>query len=457
LPLVSIFLVMFLLVGPAALADVWSSYRGFDAEIGVLEDRLIPPFWVEAEVEALKGGVDFSALEIVKGEVALPDATISNLGRVTNNGKLIPRPQIVFKDQGKNVKLAPAIIYPNGLESSITSLNKVAVQVDNPVSFSGGGVYAKGVEYEKGLVLIDQVDVQGEEVQFKSTFVSMPVAEALEVRDAAGNVVTAVAGVAALDRVPRDGSKAEILAAEGNYRQLTRGGEGRFWLGTDKLGRDLLNRIIHGARVSLMVSLVAIVFAGIIGTSLGLVSGYAPGVLPFGGLIDAIIMRLVDIMLAIPSILLALVFVAVRGPGFWTVVIVIAMVFWAYYARQARGEVLSIKNRDFIQRAKVSGASHFRILYKHIFPNVLNTLLVVATLQLGTAIIFEASLSFLGAGIPRPTPAWGVMVADGRDILVASYWVSFFPGLAILVAVLSLNLLGDWVRDKLDPRTRQLT
>ena len=439
------------------MADVWSSVRGFDAEIGVLEDRLIPPFWVEAEVEALKGGVDFSALEIVKGKVSLPDATISNLGRVTNNGELIPAKQIVFKDQGKNVKLLPAIIYPNGVESSITSLNQISVKVDNPVSFTGGGAYAEGVEYQQGLVLVDEAGVKGEEVQFQTTFVSLPVVEALEVRDAAGNLVASIGGVAALDRVARDGSKAEILAADGNYRQLTRGGEGRFWLGTDKLGRDLLNRIIHGARVSLMVSLVAIVFAGIIGTTLGLVSGYAPGVLPFGGLIDAVIMRVVDIMLAIPSILLALVFVAVRGPGFWTVVTVIALVFWAYYARQARGEVLSIKNRDFIQRAKVSGASHARILYKHIFPNVLNTLLVVATLQLGTAIIFEASLSFLGAGIPRPTPAWGVMVADGRDILVANWWVSFFPGLAILVAVLSLNLLGDWVRDKLDPRTRQLT
>ena len=457
LPLVSIFLVMFLLVGPAILADAWSNWRGHDAEIGILEDRLIPPVWTKAEVEALKGGVDLGSVEIVKGDVVLSDATIDNFGQVTYDGEKIPRPQIVFRDLGEKVKLIPAAIYPDGLESGITPVNKLTDKIDNPVQFSAGGAYSEGVEYQKGLALVDEVDLASGVPMFKTLFFSKPFEQALEVRDGSGNVVTPVMGIVALSTVSREGTKAEILAGDGNYKQLQRGGDSKYWLGTDKLGRDLFNRIIHGARVSLMVSIVAIVFAGLIGTALGLVSGYAPGVLPFGGLMDALIMRAVDIMLAIPSILLALVFVAIRGPGFWTVVTVIALVFWAYYARQARGEVLSIKNRDFIQRARVSGASNFRILYKHVFPNVLNTLLVVATLQLGTAIIFEASLSFLGAGIPRPTPAWGVMVADGRDILVANWWVSFFPGLAILVAVLSLNLLGDWVRDKLDPRTRQLT
>jgi len=457
LPLVSIFLVLFLLVGPAIVADLWSSFRGLDAEIGVLEDRLIPPVWTQAEVEALKGGVDLGALEIVKGDIVLLDATVDNFAQVTYKGEKVPRPQILFKDEGRTIWLKPAVIYPNGLETAITPVNKVTDKVENPVQFSEGGAYSEGVEYQQGLVLVDEVDIKSGEPLFKTLFFSKPFKEAIEVRDASGNVVAPIAGIVALDRVSREGSKAEILAADGNYKQLQRGGVSKYWLGTDKLGRDIFNRIIHGARVSLMVSLVAIVFAGTIGTALGLLSGYAPGVIPFGNLMDAMIMRAVDIMLAIPSILLALVFVAIRGPGFWTVVTVIALVFWAYYARQARGEVLSIKNRDFIQRARVSGASNFRILYKHVFPNVLNTLLVVATLQLGTAIIFEASLSFLGAGIPRPTPAWGVMVADGRDILVANWWVSFFPGLAILVAVLSLNLLGDWVRDKLDPRTRQLT
>ncbi len=232
---------------------------------------------------------------------------------------------------------------------------------------------------------------------------------------------------------------------------MTPDGSGKYWLGTDKLGRDLVTRMIHGARISLSVSLIAILFAGIVGTTLGLLAGYV------GGWVDGLIMRLVDIKLAIPSILLALVFVAVVGPSFQTVVTVIALVYWALYARQARGETLSVKNQDFIQRARVAGASHFRIIFMHIFPNVLNTLVIVATLQLGTAILFEASLSFLGAGIPRPTPAWGVMVADGRELIVANWWVSFFPGVAILVAVLSLNLLGDWTRDKLDPKTRQVT
>ena len=233
-------------------------------------------------------------------------------------------------------------------------------------------------------------------------------------------------------------------------RQDTRGGEPRYLLGTDKLGRDLVTRMIYGARVSLAVSILAIVFAGIVGTSLGLIAGYA------GGWIDAVIMRFVDIMLSLPSILLALVLVAAIGPSFTTVVAVIVMVFWSQYARQARGETLSLRERAFVERAQVAGASHVRIIAKHLLPNLLNSLVVLATLQLGAVIIFEASLSFLGAGIPRPTPAWGVMVADGRELIVANWWVSFFPGMCILLAVMSLNLLGDWVRDRLDPKMRQV-
>ena len=221
------------------------------------------------------------------------------------------------------------------------------------------------------------------------------------------------------------------------------------WAPTN-LGRDLVTRMIFGARVSLAVALLAILFAGLVGTGLGLVAGYA------GGWIDAVIMRFVDIMLSLPSILLALVLVAAIGPSFTTVVSVIVMVFWSQYARQARGETLSLRERTFVERAQVAGASHYRIITKHILPNLFNSLVVLATLQLGAVIIFEASLSFLGAGIPRPTPAWGVMVADGRELIVANWWVSFFPGMCILLAVMSLNLLGDWVRDRLDPKMRQL-
>ena len=228
------------------------------------------------------------------------------------------------------------------------------------------------------------------------------------------------------------------------------GGSITYPLGTDKVGRDILSRIIYGARVSLSVSLVAIVVAGSIGTALGLAAGY------FGGKIDALIMRLVDISLGLPVILIALVFVAVVGPSFGTVIIVTSFLLWARYARQVRGETLSIRERDFIARARVAGASHFRIMFRYIFPNVINTLTVLATLQIGAIILLESTLSFLGAGIPSPTPTWGSMIADGRDLIVVAWWIAMFPGLAIMLTVLSLNLLGDWLRDRLDPKLRNI-
>jgi peptide/nickel transport system permease protein len=221
-------------------------------------------------------------------------------------------------------------------------------------------------------------------------------------------------------------------------------------LGTDKLGRDMLSRIIHGARVSLAVSLVAIFVGGTIGTVLGLVSGY------FGGWVDSLLMRLVDISLSFPTILMALVLVAAVGPSFGTVIAVVVVFLWARYARLVRGETLSIKQRDFIARARVAGASHTRIMARYIFPNVVNSLVVLATLQVGYVILLESALSFLGAGLPRPTPAWGLMIADGRELIVTAWWVSMFPGLAIMLTVLALNLLGDWLRDHLDPKLRHV-
>ena len=229
-----------------------------------------------------------------------------------------------------------------------------------------------------------------------------------------------------------------------------KGGSITYPLGTDKVGRDVLSRIIYGARVSLRVSIEGIIVSGFIGTALGLISGY------FGGRVDALIMRLVDISLGLPIILVALVFVAALGPSFSTVIAVITILLWARYARQVRGEVLSIKERDFIARARVAGASHFRIMFRYLLPNVVNTLIVLATLQVGFVIIFESSLSFLGAGIPRPTPAWGLMVADGRELIVTAWWISMFPGIAIMLTVLSFNLVGDWLRDHLDPKLKNI-
>jgi len=228
------------------------------------------------------------------------------------------------------------------------------------------------------------------------------------------------------------------------------GGSIDYPLGTDKLGRDMLSRVIYGARVSLAVSLAAIVVGGVLGTVLGLMSGY------FGGRVDAVLMRLVDISLSFPTILVALVLVAAVGPSFGTVITVVVVFLWARYARLVRGETLSIKERDFIARARVAGASHIRIMARYIFPNVVNSLVVLATLQVGYVILLESTLSFLGAGLPRPTPAWGLMIADGRELIVTAWWVSMFPGLAIMLTVLSLNLLGDWLRDHLDPKLRNV-
>lgn len=227
------------------------------------------------------------------------------------------------------------------------------------------------------------------------------------------------------------------------------GGTWTYPLGTDDQGRDILSRIIYGARISLTVSMTAVFIAATLGTSLGLISGY------FGGWIDQVVSFVVDTFLSLPMVLLALTIVAARGPSYLTVIAIMSITIWARFARQIRGQALAIRERDFVARARVAGASSARILIRHVFPNVVNTLVVLATLSVGIVILSEASLSFIGAGIPPPNPSWGVMVADGRDQIVTAWWVSFFPGLAVLLVVLSLNLLGDWLRDRLDPRYRE--
>jgi len=228
------------------------------------------------------------------------------------------------------------------------------------------------------------------------------------------------------------------------------GGDRDHPLGTDRFGRDVLSRIIYGSRISLVVSLVAIFVAGTLGTMLGLISGYR------GGFTDAALMRLTDIGLSLPIVLIAVVMVAVSEPSFRNVVLVIALLLWPRFARQIRGETLAIKEHDFVALAVVAGRSSAWIIRRHIFPNVVPTLLVITTLQVGFVVLLEGTLSFLGVGVPPPNPAWGLMIADGRGFLATAWWISLFPGLAMLLTVLAVNLLGDWLRDHLDPKLRQI-
>ncbi len=230
--------------------------------------------------------------------------------------------------------------------------------------------------------------------------------------------------------------------------------EGGSWdtpLGTDNLSRDVLSRTIYGARVSVIVGLTGTAVAGAIGMVMGVAAGY------FGGWVDSIIMRVVDAWLAIPTLVLAILMAAVLGPSMWNIVLILGIVYWTRYARILRSEVLSLRESEFVKLAQVAGASKFRIIVQHIIPNVLNTWLVLASLTVGVVIIAEASLSFLGVGVPAPTPAWGSMLTEGRSALITRRpHLIYGPALLIGLTVLATNLFGDWLRVRLDPRQRNL-
>jgi peptide/nickel transport system permease protein len=278
-----------------------------------------------------------------------------------------------------------------------------------------------------------------------------PPARLLGVPRLAGGAVALAIAVALLAGVLAPHDPEAINPIEGEKPPaFVSGGSWTYPLGTDRKGRDILSRVILGTRVSLAVAAGAIALGGLVGTGLGVLAGYR------GGWVDALIMRAADGFLAFPSILIALVLAVTVGPSFGVVVTVLGLILWARFARLVRGEVLYWKTRDFIGLARVAGARGPYIVWRHVLPNIANSIVVLATLQVGWAIIVEASLSFLGAGIPPPTPTWGSMVAEGLTFLERAWWISVCPGVAMMVVVLSFNLVGDWIRDALDPRLRQL-
>ncbi len=229
------------------------------------------------------------------------------------------------------------------------------------------------------------------------------------------------------------------------------GGNSTTLLGTDFQGRDVLSRLIYGARVSLIVGLMGTLVAGGIGTAMGILSGYV------GGWVDQIIMRVTDAWLALPAIVFAIFLAAMVGPSMWNIVVILGSVYWTRYARVIRGEVLTLREREFVKLAEIAGASKWRVIKRHILPNVMNTATVLASLTVGVVIIAEASLSFLGVGVPPPQPAWGLMLSEARPTLMAGqWWLTVFPGLCILLIVLATQLFGDWLRIRLDPQLRNL-
>ncbi|MCC7364867.1 MAG: ABC transporter permease [Dehalococcoidia bacterium] len=261
-------------------------------------------------------------------------------------------------------------------------------------------------------------------------------------------VIVLLAGVLAPLIQPHDPIEGDLSLAL--KEPVFNGGDWDYPLGTDHQGRDVLSRLVAGARVSILIGFSVVIGAGTIGVVIALLAGY------LGGWVDQVLSRLTDVLLSMPFLLVAIAVVGAVGAGVRNLMLILIFMGWAQYARVLRGEVLRIRNADFVRLARVNGAGPVRLMALHIFPNITNTLIVLATLQLGTTILIEATLSFLGLGVPPPEASWGGMLNEGRPYLTTQPWMALIPGITIMLTVLAVNLLGDWLRLRLDPRFRQL-
>jgi peptide/nickel transport system permease protein len=266
---------------------------------------------------------------------------------------------------------------------------------------------------------------------------------------AALSLLAILSGVLAPALAPHDPIEQDIINRLAPPAYLEEGSAGNL-LGTDDLGRDVLSRLIYGARVAVLVGLTTVLISGSLGLAIGLIAGY------FGGVVDVLLMRLLDIQLSMPFILLSLAIIGVLGPSLANIVLVLAITGWAVYARVVRAEILSLRTREFVVASHALGASATQMIFRHLLPNVIPSVIVIATAEVGRMMLLESALSFLGLGVRPPTPSWGAMLADGRIYLATAWWLATFPGMAISVTVLSLNIVGDWVRDVLDPELEVL-
>jgi len=242
----------------------------------------------------------------------------------------------------------------------------------------------------------------------------------------------------------------QVLGARFQPPAFAEDGEWSRVLGGDNLGRDIFSRVLYGSQTSIMVALLVVFNAMITGSILGAISGY------FGGIVDAAIMRVADFQLSFPFILVALLLLAIVGPGFWTMVFALSVALWVSFARLVRGETLKIRELEYIQAAKSIGVGHAAIIFGHVIPNVLPTIIVLATLDIAAVVLYEAAISFLGLGTQPPTPSWGMMISEGRNYLYENYWMALGPGIAIMTTSIAINLFGDFLRDTYDPRQERL-